>query len=74
MKKIELTEREIEVIHDQLEGRVEEWASEEVRKVLGRVLDRAIELMHEEEAYEAVNGNLVLWYWNKYLAQQEESK
>jgi hypothetical protein len=39
-------------------------------KDLGGVIDRAIDLMHELEAYDDANGRLIEWYWDKYKEQE----
>lgn len=70
MEKIILSEKEIELIKAQLNGEIEVWASDEVQEVLGGVIDRAIALMHELEAYDDANGRLIEWYWDKYKEQQ----
>jgi hypothetical protein len=68
--KIELTQREIELIEAYERKEISIWANEEVQEVFGGVIDKAIELMHEENAYEEANGRLIAWYWNKYQAQE----
>ena len=63
MKKIELTEKEIEV-HS---------ATEEQQKLLMGVIDKANKLLDEEDAYdelEAQGNDLIDWYWKKYQAQE----
>lgn len=70
MKRIELTQREQELIQAYFEKEITIWANEEVQEVFGAVIDKAIELMHEENAYEAANGRLIEWYWDKYNSQQ----
>ena len=70
MQKIMLNEKEIEIIKAQLDGKVEVWAEDEVQQVLGGVIDKAEALMIEEEAFDEVGDDLILWYFNKYQAQQ----
>ena len=74
MKKIELTEKEIEVIHQQLIGEIEvHSATEEQQKLLMGVIDKANKLLDEEDAYdelEAQGNDLIDWYWKKYQAQE----
>ena len=74
MKKIELTEKEIEVIHQQLNGEIEvHSANEEQQKLLVGVSDKANKLLDEEDAYdelEAQGNDLIDWYWKKYQAQE----
>lgn len=71
MEKIILTAKEIEVIKAQLNGKVEIWATEDVKTALMGVIRTADALMEELDAYDEVGENLVAWYWNKYQAQQE---
>ena len=68
--KIELTQREIELINAQPEGKVEVWADEETQEILGGVIDKAEALMIEQEAFNEVGSDLIAWYWNKYQAQE----
>ena len=71
MKKIELTEKEIEVIHQQLNGEIEvHSATEEQQRLLMGVIDKADALMEELDAYDELNGDLILWFWKKYQAQE----
>lgn len=74
MKKIELTEKEIEVIHQQLNGEIEVYsATEEQQQLLMGVIDKANDLLDEEDAYdelEAQGNDLIDWYWKKYQAQE----
>lgn len=70
MTRIELTKREKELIEAYFKKEITIWANEEVQEVFGAVIDRAIELMHEENAYNDANGRLIEWYWDKYQAQQ----
>ena len=74
MKKIELTEKEIEVIRQQLNGENEvHSATEEQQQLLMGVIDKANDLLDEEDAYdelEAQGNDLIEWYWKKYQAQE----
>ena len=74
MKKIELTEKEIEVIRQQLNGEIEvHSATEEQQQLLMGVIDKANALLDEEDAYdelEAQGNDLIDWYWKKYQAQE----
>lgn len=70
MKKIILSEKEIELIKAQLEGKVEVWADDETQEILGGVIDKAEALMIEQEAFNEVGSDLIAWYWNKYQAQE----
>lgn len=74
MRKIELTEKQIEVIHQQLNGEIEvHSATEEQQKLLMEVIDMADVILEEEDAYDELErqGNdLIQWFWDKYKAQQ----
>ena len=74
MKKIVLTEKEIEVIQQQLNGEIEvHSATEEQQQLLMGVIDKANALLDEEDAYEeleAQGNDLIDWYWKKYQAQE----
>ena len=75
MKKIVLTEKEIEVIQQQLNGEIEvHSATEEQQQLLMGVIDKANYLLDEEDAYEeleAQGNDLIDWYWKKYLSQEK---
>lgn len=70
MKKIILTAKEIEVINAQLNGKVEIWATEDVKTALMGVIRKADALMEELDAYDEVGENLIAWFWKKYQAQE----
>ena len=74
IKTFPLTEKEIEVIHQQLNGEIEVYsATEEQQKLLMGVIDKANKLLDEEDAYdelEAQGNDLIDWYWKKYQAQE----
>lgn len=75
MNRIELTADEIKVIHQQLNGEIEVWnATDEQQKLLTGVIDKADALMEELDAYDELDGDLILWFWNKYKAQQAEAQ
>ena len=72
-KKIQLTEREIEVINKQLNGDIELFTGQdEEMDIICDIIKRAEELMHELEAYEESGDDLVEWYYNKYKEQEEQ--
>lgn len=71
MEKIELTQDEITVIKQQLNGEIEVWsATDEQQELLSGVVSKAEALMDELDAYEELDGDLVSWYWNKYKEQE----
>ena len=75
MKKIELTDLELKVLQQDVNGEFSDFdATEEELRAMVSVIKKADALVAELDAYEEEGDNLILWYWNKYLAQQEESK
>lgn len=75
MKKIELTDLELRVLQQDVKGEFSDFdATEEELRAMVSVLNKADDLMRELDAYNELGDSLILWYWNKYLAQQEESK
>lgn len=71
MKKIELSADEIKVIKQQLNGEIEVWnATDEQQKHLTSVIDKAEALLDELNAYDELEGDMILWLWNKYKAQE----
>lgn len=78
MKKIELSADEIKVIKQQLNGEIEVWnATDEQKKLLTGVIDKAEALMDELDAYDDLDnymeGGLVAWFYDKYKAQEEQA-
>lgn len=71
MAKIELTEKEIEVVELFLAEKVdiETVATDEQKELLMGVTDRAEALMDELNAYDELDDNLIKWYYDKYKAQ-----
>lgn len=77
MKKIELSADEIKVIKQQLNGEIEVWhATDEQKKLLMGVIDKADALLEELDAYDDMTENheadTILWFWHKY--QEQEGK
>ena len=70
--KIELTEREIEVIKMQLDGKLELFTGQDDEMdVICEIIDKAMKLMHELEAYDESGDDTIEWYYNLYIKQQE---
>ena len=77
MEKIELSDAEIKVIKQQLNGEIEVWhATEEQKKLLMGVIDKADALLEKLDAYDDMTENYeadtILWFWHKY--QEQEAK
>ena len=71
MAKIELTKEEIEVIELQLALKVDiDTVTEEQKKLLMGIIDRAEALMFELNAVEESGDDLIAWYYNKYKEQE----
>ena len=70
-KQIELSQEEIAVIEKQLKGGVGfEFEDEHEKEVMMGVIDKADELIHELDAFDELDGDLIAWYYQKYKAQQ----
>ena len=72
MSKIELSEKEIEVIKAQLNGEIDGWtATDEQQKLLMCVINKAEALLDELDDYENLGGDLIQWFWDKYQSQNK---
>lgn len=70
MKRIELTEQEIQVIRAQLNGEIGAFtATPEQQKILMGVIDKAEALLDELDAYDEMGEDMIKWYWEKYQSQ-----
>ena len=71
--KIELTEREIEVIKMQLDGKLELFTGQDDEMdIICEIVVRANKLMDDLDASDELDDDLILWYWNKYQNQEKE--
>jgi hypothetical protein len=71
MNKIVLTEKQKKVLEKHLNGKYSPFFSpEEEQLALNEVIDMADTLMHELKAYDDLDGDLMLWFWNKYKEQK----
>lgn len=72
MSKIELSEKEIEVINAQLNGDIDGWtATDEQQKLLTGVVSKAEALMDELNAYDDDFDDLIKWLWDKYQSKDK---
>ena len=72
MKKIILTDEEIQVIEKQLKGELNEFFMEEREmKAIDKVIEDASDLMKELNAFDELDDSLVKWYYDKYKAQNK---
>lgn len=71
MAKIELTEKEIEIVELFLSEKVdiETVATDEQKELFMGVIGRAESLMEELDAYDELGDSLIEWYYNKYKEQ-----
>ena len=70
MSRIELSNEEIKVIKQQLNGEIEVWnATEEQQKLLSGVIDKAESLVEELGSYDDVGDDLIEWFYKKYKSQ-----
>lgn len=70
MKRIELTEQEIQVIKAQLNGEIGAFtATPEQQQLLMGVIDKAEALLDELDAYDEMGDDMIKWYWEKYQSQ-----
>ncbi len=74
MSKIELSEKEKEVIQEHLNGKIHAFtATPEQQELLTSVIHKADALMDELDAWDDDYTDLILWFWNKYQDLQEVS-
>jgi len=72
MSKIELSEKEKEVIQEHLNGKIHAFtATPEQQQLIMGVIDKADALMEELDAWDDDYTDLILWFWNKYQDQQK---
>lgn len=71
MTKIELSADEIQVIQQQLNGEFGAFtATPRQQELIMGVIDKALTLAEELDAFEDVGEDLIAWYYNKYQEQQ----
>ncbi len=72
MGKIELSERQIQVIQDQLNGKIEVWsATEEQQKLLTEVINMAENLLDTMPDDYDFGNDLIKWFYDMYKKQNE---
>jgi len=67
IKKIELTKEEIDIADDIFFDTVGFLSSEETLNVACSFIKKADSLEHELNAFEERGGDLIVWFWGKYL-------
>ncbi len=71
-KKIELTDPQKEVLQKHLEGKFSPFmASEEEKRSMQEVIDKAEALMDELIAYDEIGSDLMQWFWDKFQEQED---
>ena len=69
-EKIILTDEEKQVIENQLNGGVGyDPETEEEKRIMSAVIDKADALMRKLDAWDELDGDLIGWYYNKYKEQ-----
>jgi hypothetical protein len=72
MKKIELTELELKVLQQDVNGEFSDFdATEEELRAMASVINKADDLMRELDDYDELGDDLILWFWEKYLQQEK---
>lgn len=70
--KINLTEAEKEVIQKYFKGEITTFGtSDEDMQTMKGVINKAEDLMHELEAYEDAQEDMIKWYWDLHEAQNQ---
>lgn len=70
-QKIDLTQEEREVIEKHLRGELNLFFGDDREKdVFAKVTEDAQSLMKELDAYDELDNSVIVWYYNKYKAQQ----
>jgi hypothetical protein len=71
MEKIELSDKEKEVIKKQLNGEITQFsATPEERTLLMGVISKAEALLDELDDYDNMGDDLIQWFWGKYQSQK----
>lgn len=72
MNAINLTELEYKVLEQDIKGEFSDFdATEEELRAMVSVINKADALMDELGASDELDENLLLWFWDKYQAQQK---
>jgi hypothetical protein len=72
MDAINLTELEYKVLEQDIKGEFSDFdATEEELRAMVSVINKADALMDELGASDELDENLLLWFWDKYQAQQK---
>lgn len=73
--KINLTEAELKVLKQDLRGEFYPMtATDEEFEALNSVIAQASKLEEELDAYEEINGNLLQWFYDKFIEYNKQKK
>lgn len=73
--KINLTETELKVLKQDLRGEFYPMtATDEEFEALNSVIAKASKLEEELDAYEEINGNLLQWFYDKFIEYNKQKK
>lgn len=73
--KINLTEAELKVLKQDLRGEFYPMtATDEEFEALNSVIAKASNLEEELDAYEEINGNLLQWFYDKFIEYNKQKK
>lgn len=73
--KINLTEAELKVLKQDLRGEFYPMtATDEEFEALNSVIAKASKLEEELDAYEEINGNLLQWFYDKFIEYNKQKK
>lgn len=71
--KINLTDAELKVLKQDLRGEFYPMtATDEEFEALNSVIAKASKLEEELDAYEEINGNLLQWFYDKFLEYNKQ--
>lgn len=71
--EINLTEAELKVLKQDLRGEFYPMtATDEEFEALNSVIAKASKLEEELDAYEEINGNLLQWFYDKFLEYNKQ--
>lgn len=71
--KINLTEAELKVLKQDLRGEFYPMtATDEEFEALNSVIAKASKLEEELDAYEEINGNLLQWFYDKFIEYNKQ--
>lgn len=74
-KRIELSDLELQMLKQSVSGDFSPMgATEEEAEAMNSVIDKADKLMEELDAYDELGNSLMVWFLNKYKAQEANAE